>query len=127
MENLIIIISVLSCSIISGIFGMAGGMILIGVFSSMFPLSHAMIIHGFAQFIANLFRAFLSKKGIVFSFIPFFSIGVILGSLCLKFISYSPTKETLFLILGIVPLLFLLLPKSLNLHIENKKMQFSVV
>jgi hypothetical protein len=45
-------------SFISGILGMAGGMILMGVLLAFLPLAAAMMLHGVCQFTANGWRAF---------------------------------------------------------------------
>jgi uncharacterized membrane protein YfcA len=49
--------SVLSTSFISGVFGMAGGMILMGLLLLFMPLAPAMVLHGLTQIAANLARA----------------------------------------------------------------------
>src|SRR3954469_789928 len=53
--------SVLSTSFISGVFGMAGGMILIGFLLSFMPLAPAMALHGITQIAANAARAWLCR------------------------------------------------------------------
>ncbi|RWX59915.1 sulfite exporter TauE/SafE family protein, partial [Mesorhizobium sp. M4B.F.Ca.ET.089.01.1.1] len=51
--------AVLATSFISGIFGMAGGMILIVVLMAIMPLTVAMVLHGLTQLTANSWRAWL--------------------------------------------------------------------
>ena len=45
----IIFSAVFVTSLLSGIFGMAGGLILMGVFTAIFPLSFAMVLHSHNQ------------------------------------------------------------------------------
>ena len=44
---------------LSGIFGMAGGMVLIGVLLVVLPLPMAMVLHAVTQMASNGWRAFL--------------------------------------------------------------------
>src|SRR5882672_5717250 len=55
----LIAVSSLVTSFISGILGMAGGMILMGVLLAMLPLPEAMMLHGITQLASNLWRAVL--------------------------------------------------------------------
>ena len=52
-------VSALVTSFISGILGMAGGMILMGILLAMMPLPQAMMLHGITQLSANGWRAWL--------------------------------------------------------------------
>ena len=45
-------------SFLSGIFGMAGGLILIGVLLTLMPLPAAMVLHAITQMASNGWRAF---------------------------------------------------------------------
>src|SRR5262245_29042589 len=56
--------SAFATSFISGILGMAGGMILIGVLLVLLPLPAAMLLHGLVQLAANGWRAFLLRTEI---------------------------------------------------------------
>ena len=46
--------SVLSTAFISGVFGMAGGMILMNLLLAFVPLAPAMVLHGLTQIAANI-------------------------------------------------------------------------
>src|SRR6185503_10209584 len=52
-------VSVLATSFISGILGMAGGMILMGILLAMQPVAVAMMLHGITQLAWNAWRALL--------------------------------------------------------------------
>ena len=45
----VIFVSVLGTSILSGVIGMAGGLLLMGVLVSLLPVAGAMIVHGAVQ------------------------------------------------------------------------------
>src|SRR2546423_5583453 len=49
---------------LSGLFGMAGGMILIGVLLMLMPLPTAMVLHAITQMASNGWRAFLWRGAI---------------------------------------------------------------
>src|SRR6185369_3793459 len=51
-------------SFISGILGMAGGMILMGVLLALLPLPAAMMLHGISQLAANGWRALMLRREI---------------------------------------------------------------
>ncbi len=51
--------SILGTSFLSGIFGMAGGMILMGILLAMMPLAAAMVLHGVTQMASNSWRAWV--------------------------------------------------------------------
>ena len=51
--------AILSTSFISGLFGMAGGMILVGVLLAYFDVATAMVVFSIIQFVANGWRAVL--------------------------------------------------------------------
>ena len=53
----VIAVASLVTSFISGILGMAGGMILMGVLLALLPLPAAMLLHGISQLTANGWRA----------------------------------------------------------------------
>src|SRR5512143_3413356 len=54
--------SALVTSFISGILGMAGGMILMGILLALVPLPAAMMLHGITQLAANGWRALLWRS-----------------------------------------------------------------
>ncbi len=51
--------TVLVSALISGVFGMAGGLTLMGVLAGMLPVATAMLLHGAVQMVSNGYRAFL--------------------------------------------------------------------
>lgn len=112
----LILLAVIITACISGIFGMAGGLIFMGVLASFMGVAEAMVVHGVVQSVANSYRAFLLRENIRWDI--FFKI--ILGSLpaigLLALISFIPSKGMLFCVLGLLPVL-LWLPKRL-IHLD---------
>ena len=52
-------LAMVGTAFLSGIFGMAGGMILIGVLLALLPVPEAMMLHGVTQMASNGWRALL--------------------------------------------------------------------
>jgi len=109
---LITAISVLATSFISGIFGMAGGMILMGVLVAFMPVSAAMVLHGAAQLTSNGWRAFLWRRHIDFRIFGRFLVGLLLAGLLFSFIGFIPDRALVLITLGIVPFLVVIIPRQ---------------
>jgi uncharacterized membrane protein YfcA len=58
----LILLAVLVTALVSGVFGMAGGLLLLLLLTARLPLAEAMVLHGAAQLIANGTRALLSFR-----------------------------------------------------------------
>ncbi|MCK9508654.1 MAG: sulfite exporter TauE/SafE family protein [Pigmentiphaga sp.] len=109
---LLVAVSVLLTSFISGIFGMAGGMILMGVLVAFMPVSAAMVLHAAAQLTSNGWRALLWRRHVDFRIFGRFLIGLFLAGLMFSFIGFVPDRALVLLTLGIVPFLVLLIPRN---------------
>ncbi|MEL7232646.1 MAG: TSUP family transporter, partial [Pseudomonadota bacterium] len=120
---LIILATTLITSFISGIFGMAGGIILMGVLAGLVSVSMAMIIHGGIQMFANGYRAYLLRDAIDWRVFGIYSGGAALGVAALSgfvaLVNWRPDTQTLYLLLGLTPLLIWLPKERLNLDIQR--------
>ena len=116
---IIILLTTLVTSFVSGIFGMAGGIILMAVLVALVSVAMAMIIHGGIQMFANGYRAFLLKQHIDWRVFGYYCIGALAGITALFFVSWTPDKRALYLLLGLTPLL-VWLPKD-RLHLDIKR------
>ena len=115
----IILATTLATSFISGIFGMAGGIILMAVLVALVSVATAMVIHGGIQMFANGYRAFLLRASIDWRVFSFYCVGAAAGITALFFVSWTPDKRTLYLLLGLTPML-VWLPKE-RLHLDIKR------
>lgn len=109
---LLTVVSVLVTSFISGVFGMAGGMILMGVLVTFMPVSAAMVLHGAAQLTSNGWRAFLWRRHSDFRIFGRFLVGLLLAGLLFAFIGFVPDRALVLITLGIVPFLVVLIPRQ---------------
>ena len=75
--------SVLSTSFVSGVFGMAGGMILMGLLLSLMPLAPAMALHGITQIASNVARAWLWRQHINWPIVARYAAGALIAVLAL--------------------------------------------
>lgn len=120
----IILATTLVTSFISGIFGMAGGIILMAVLVALVSVATAMIVHGGIQMFANGYRAFLLREAIDWRVFGFYCIGAALGITALFFVSWTPDKRALYLLLGLTPML-VWLPKE-RLHLDIKRADHAI-
>jgi uncharacterized membrane protein YfcA len=100
----ILLAAVFLTATLSGIFGMAGGIILMGVFTALMPVSAAMVTHGGTQLVSNSWRAYLHRKHIQWRIIGIYFFGSITAMALLFAVHYAPSKAWVYLLLGLVPL-----------------------
>lgn len=122
---LLIIGSVFFTSILSGILGMAGGMVLMGVLAWVLSVQQAMILHAVAQFFANGSRAFIHRKHIFTGTLPYYFSGLAVVVVLFSFIAMVPDKLTVFTLLGVMPFVSFVLPKKLQLDFTRPWQAFT--
>jgi uncharacterized protein len=124
MTSLLIVsalaLATLVTSFISGILGMAGGMMLMGVFLAFLPVPAAMLLHGIAQLTANGGRALLLRHQIDWRVAAGYAAGaaVALGFFALARLVVG--KPAALIVIGLTPLVSLVLPESLHLNVERR-------
>jgi len=107
----LILVSALITACISGIFGMAGGMIFMGIIASVMGVAEAMVVHGAVQSVSNSYRSYLIRDDIRWDILGRELIGAVPAIGLLALAAYVPEKGVLFLVLGLLPFL-LWLPKG---------------
>jgi len=117
---LIILVATFITSFISGIFGMAGGMILMGVLVALVAVPTAMITHGAIMMVANGWRAYLLKEDILWPIFWRYMIGAALGVACLFAILWRPDKSAIYLILSLIPILAWMPKRWFHLDIRKR-------
>ena len=90
-------------SFISGIFGMAGGMLLIGFLLLMLPVPVAMVFHGIIQIAANAWRAWLWRHHVRWSVVFQFGSGAATALLFFSFLDFVPDKAVVLMAVGLTP------------------------
>jgi uncharacterized membrane protein YfcA len=95
---------------LSGIFGMAGGLILIGVLLVVFPLPTAMVLHAVTQMASNGWRAILWWRHIAWKTIAFNVAGSLASVGLWSIWLYVPDKAMALLLLGLSPFIVRAIP-----------------
>src|SRR5882757_4054068 len=90
-------------SFISGIFGMAGGMLLIGFLLVLLPVPVAMVFHGVIQIAANSWRAWLWRHHVRWSVVLKFGSGAAVSLIIFSFFSFVPDKALVLIVMGLTP------------------------
>jgi uncharacterized membrane protein YfcA len=99
---------------LSGLFGMAGGLILIGVLLALMPLPTAMVLHAITQMASNGWRAFLWRAHIRWRPVAVYLIGVALALGLWSIARYVPDKPVALLLLGVTPFMARLTPARIR-------------
>jgi uncharacterized membrane protein YfcA len=95
---------------LSGIFGMAGGLILIGVLLVVFPLPTAMVLHAVTQMASNGWRATLWFRHIVWKSMACYVAGCVVSVGLWSITLYVPDKAMALLLLGLSPFIIRAIP-----------------
>jgi len=116
--------TILLSSFISGTFGMAGGMVLLGVILIYFPVTTGMVLFSVIQFAANGWRALLWWRYVLWSIFFPYVIGAVVAFALLRAIAFVPNKAMVYFLLGLLPFAIEALPKSARPNIEWRGMPF---
>ncbi|MFZ5718496.1 MAG: TSUP family transporter [Pseudomonadota bacterium] len=90
---------------LSGVFGMAGGLVLMGALALVLPVQAAFVTHGLLQLVANGWRAILHRRHVRWDIVGWYAAASLLAGLVVAGLSFTPSKPLLFLLLGLVPFL----------------------
>jgi uncharacterized membrane protein YfcA len=116
--------SIVAGSFLSGVFGMAGGMVVIGVLLIYFDVATAMILFSIIQLTANGWRALQWWSFVRWDIIWLYCVGGAVAFAILRFIEFIPDKALCYLLLGLMPFAADLLPKSWRPDIEWRGVPF---
>src|SRR5580704_262119 len=109
-------LTILISSFISGVFGMAGGMILLGVLLNYFDVPSAMILFSIIQFCANAWRAFQWRQYVLWPIFLAYGVGAS--------VAFVPNKVMVYLSLGMMPFVIEALPRTIRPNIEWRGVPF---
>lgn len=98
---------------LSGIFGMAGGMVLVGVLLVVLPVPVAMVLHAVTQMASNGWRAILWHRHIQWHCTLFYFAGCALAVGLWSLTLYVPDKAVALLMLGLSPFVLRAVPERL--------------
>nr|WP_314262590.1 TSUP family transporter [uncultured Devosia sp.] len=106
-----LLVAVFFTSMLSGIFGMAGGLILLGILLLLLPVGTAIAVQGAIQLIANGSRAFMSRAYIDWKVLSIMTAGLLTVGAILFIVRYTPDLATVCITIGLLPIL-LWIPQS---------------
>ena len=107
--------AVIVTSMISGVFGMAGGLILMLILGQFLSVPAAMILHGVTQFFSNGWRAIIWRQWIDWRIIGLYTLGALPALVVPLVLAYVPSKPTMLILLGLTPYVSLAVPQAWTL------------
>jgi uncharacterized membrane protein YfcA len=103
--GLAMLAAVFVTSAISGVFGMAGGLILLALLLIILPVGTAIAVQGVIQIVANGSRAILSRKFIDWRILGTMMAGLATAGVILWIARYVPALATVYIAVGLMPIL----------------------
>lgn len=114
-----IAVSILVTSFISGVFGMAGGLVLLGILLVFLDVAPAMVLFAIVQLGSNGWRSLLWRKLVVWPIVGRYLVGAIVAFLLMRLVSFVPDKALVYILLGSIVFAADLLPRSLTPDISR--------
>ncbi|MYZ49719.1 sulfite exporter TauE/SafE family protein [Propylenella binzhouense] len=103
-------VTVVATSFMSGIFGMAGGMILMGLLLVILPVPAAMMMHGSTQLVANIWRAALWYRHVDVRILGLYLAGSAAIFAVFTFVRLVPDRALVYIVMGLMPFVSMALP-----------------
>jgi uncharacterized membrane protein YfcA len=111
-------VAVFVASLVSGVFGIAGGMIMLGVLLVFFDVPTAMVLFSLLAAVGNAWRVMSWWRYINWRVLWGYATGGFVATILMAFIAFVPSKAMVYLILGLTPFLIELLPRNHHPNIE---------
>ncbi|MBL0141101.1 MAG: TSUP family transporter [Betaproteobacteria bacterium] len=121
----ILAVSALVTSFISGILGMAGGMIFLGVLLALLTVPKAMVLHGVTQLASNGWRAALWRESIDWRVFRGNAYGALAALAAFTLVQLVVSKPVALIVLGVTPFIGLALPGKLILDVKKRGHPFA--
>ncbi|MBX3523498.1 MAG: TSUP family transporter [Xanthobacteraceae bacterium] len=115
---IVIALTVVFTSFLSGVFGMAGGMILLGVLLLFLDVIPAMVLFSTIQLASNGWRVMMWRKHIRWRIFFLYVGGAAVAFFVMRWIAFVPDKATVYIALGLLPFMVELLPVKARPNIE---------
>jgi uncharacterized protein len=111
-------------SFLSGVFGLAGGMVLLGVLLVFLDVTPGMVLFSVIQFFANAWRALQWWEFVRWRIFCFYCLGGAVAFGMVGLIAFIPDKALVYLLLGLMPFLVELIPARARPNIEWRGVPF---
>ena len=116
--------TIIFSSFVSGVFGMAGGMVLLGVLLVYFDVATGMVLFSLIQLATNGWRALTWRRYVIWPIFYHYVAGALIAFAAMRFIAFIPNKMTVYLALGLMPFMVEVLPASWRPNIEWRGVPF---
>ncbi len=106
-----VVVAAFVTATVSGVLGMAGGLLLMGALLLVLPATTAFVAHGLLQLVSNGWRVVLHRRSVSWEVVAWYAVGSLTAAAVLAAVRYVPSTPLTYLFLGLVPLL-VWLPKG---------------
>ncbi len=110
--------TVVLSSFISSVFGMAGGMVLLGVLLVYFDVATGMVLFSIIQLGTNGWRALHYRQYVLWPIFWWYVLGAMIAFAGMRYAEFVPDKALVYLLLGLMPFAVEVLPKAMRPNIE---------
>jgi uncharacterized protein len=124
LSFVLLALTIVLSSFVSGVFGMAGGMILLGVLLNYLDVAAGMIFFSIIQLFANGWRALHWRRYVLWPIFAWYLLGAGIAFAFMFAISFVPNKAIVYLTLGLMPFAIEVLPATLGPNIEWRGVPF---
>lgn len=123
--TVVMLASVLATSVLSGVLGMAGGMILMAILVSTVSVAAAMMIHGAVQATSNGSRAWFLRSHIQWRILPGYLVGAAMALAGFMALTLVPDAGVVLILVGIFPWLARITTRLGGLDINHMPTAFA--
>jgi uncharacterized membrane protein YfcA len=117
-------LGVFLAAFVSGVFGMAGGMIMLGVLLIFFDVPTGMVMFSLLAMAGNAWRVAQWWRYIHWPIMLRYAVGGLLAVFALRLVAFVPSKAMVYLILGLMPYAVEVLPREHHPNIEWRGVPF---
>jgi uncharacterized membrane protein YfcA len=107
----LVVVSVFATAVLSGILGMAGGMILMAILVSALSVSAAMMLHGAVQAMSNGSRTWFLREHVQWRILPPYIAGAALALAAFTALALVPDAGVVLILVGAMPFLARVTPR----------------
>lgn len=97
-----VIVAAFATATLSGVFGIAGGLILMGVLALLLPVTAAFVTQGLLQLTANGWRVVVHRQHVQWRIVALCALGSAAAGALVAAVAFAPSKPLLYLLLGLV-------------------------
>ncbi len=119
MTTLLILATVLATAVLSGVIGMAGGVLLMAVLVTLLPVASAMILHGAVQAASNGARFLFLREHVIWGIMPFYAVGALVAVALFVSLALVPDPALVLILVGSFPWLARLVPMLRGLDVRR--------